>query len=95
MSRVRISFPAPFFLRVFGNFAFNAKKRCHSQVVRQRSAKPLRPGSNPGGTSIIADQKICKAQKTPSISEFFVAENANKKIDAQPESHASFFMQKF
>ena len=24
---------------------------CHSQVVRQRSAKPLRPGSNPGGAS--------------------------------------------
>ena len=24
---------------------------CHSQVVRQRSAKPLFPGSNPGGTS--------------------------------------------
>ncbi len=24
---------------------------CHSQVVRQRSAKPLCPGSNPGGTS--------------------------------------------
>ena len=23
----------------------------HSQVVRQRSAKPLRPGSNPGGAS--------------------------------------------
>ena len=27
-------------------------KRRHSQVVRQRSAKPLRPGSNPGGASI-------------------------------------------
>ena len=26
-------------------------KRYHSQVVRQRSAKPLRPGSNPGGAS--------------------------------------------
>ena len=26
--------------------------RCHSQVVRQRSAKPSFPGSNPGGTSI-------------------------------------------
>ena len=25
--------------------------RHHSQVVRQRSAKPLRPGSNPGGAS--------------------------------------------
>lgn len=24
---------------------------CHCQVVRQRSAKPLFPGSNPGGTS--------------------------------------------
>ena len=24
---------------------------CHSQVVRQRSAKPSFPGSNPGGTS--------------------------------------------
>ena len=27
--------------------------RRHSQVVRQRSAKPLRPGSNPGGASKI------------------------------------------
>ena len=26
----------------------------HSQAVRQRSAKPLRPGSNPGGTSNVA-----------------------------------------
>ena len=25
---------------------------CHSQVVRQRSAKPSFPGSNPGGTSL-------------------------------------------
>lgn len=25
--------------------------RCHTQVVRERSAKPLFPGSNPGGTS--------------------------------------------
>ena len=25
--------------------------RCHSQVVRQRSAKPSFPGPNPGGTS--------------------------------------------
>ena len=35
-------FPLHFFL---------FSKRYHGQVVRQRSAKPLFPGSNPGGTS--------------------------------------------
>ena len=38
MSRVRIPSSAP--------------KWYHRQAVRQRSAKPLFPGSNPGGTSI-------------------------------------------
>lgn len=28
--------------------------RCHSQVVRRRSAKPLFPGPNPGGTSTLS-----------------------------------------
>ena len=37
-SRVQIPFPAPISWR-------------HSQVVRQRSAKPLFPGSNPGAAS--------------------------------------------
>ena len=32
--------------------------RRHSQAVRQRSAKPLRPGSNPGGASIIVEQGL-------------------------------------
>ena len=46
MSRVRIPSTAPHI-------------RCHSQVVRRRSAKPLFPGSNPGGTSRIkVDRKI-------------------------------------
>ena len=31
---------------------------CHSQVVRPRSAKPLFPGSNPGGTSNFPPQSF-------------------------------------
>ena len=35
-------------------------KRRHSQVVRQRSAKPLFPGSNPGDASRKAHLQTCK-----------------------------------
>ena len=36
--------------------------RCRGQVVRQRSAKPSFPGSNPGGTSRI--QKFCSPESS-------------------------------
>ena len=44
MSRVRISFPAP--VKIPHLFFWR-----HSQAVRQGSAKPWLPGSNPGGAS--------------------------------------------
>ena len=50
MSRVRISFPAPNIRTAF-YFRRRAEKWRYSQVVRPRSAKPLSPGSNPGGAS--------------------------------------------
>ena len=54
MSRVRISFPAPNEIpHYFFIFCIYCRKRLwrYSQVVRQGSAKPLLPGSNPGGAS--------------------------------------------
>ena len=52
MSRVRISFPAPNIRTIFFfYFADGAGKWRYSQAVRPRSAKPLCPGSNPGGAS--------------------------------------------
>ena len=51
MSRVRISFPAPSIRTVFFIFLASQAGRRYSQVVRPRSAKPLSPGSNPGGAS--------------------------------------------
>ena len=52
MSRVRISFPAPISALFLFSFADRAKQRWrYSQAVRPRSAKPLSPGSNPGGAS--------------------------------------------
>ena len=50
MSRVRISFPAPNIRAIF-IFLAKCRERRYSQVVRPRSAKPLSPGSNPGGAS--------------------------------------------
>ena len=50
MSRVRISFPAPRYPHYFFILCRQAGRR-YSQVVRPRSAKPLSPGSNPGGAS--------------------------------------------
>ena len=50
MSRFRISFPAPRYPHYFFILCRQAGRR-YSQVVRPRSAKPLSPGSNPGGAS--------------------------------------------
>ena len=43
LAKVDVAGPSPVYRSIF--------LRCHSQVVRRRSAKPLFPGSNPGGTS--------------------------------------------
>ena len=44
---------------------------CHSQVVRQRSAKPSFPGSNPGGTSIGTGQSVHPGCPVPRKSPFW------------------------
>ena len=41
---------------------------CHSQVVRQRSAKPSFPGSNPGGTSKGTGRFVIRVVLFPAIA---------------------------
>ncbi len=44
LAKVEVAGPSPVYRSIY--------TWCHSQVVRQRSAKPSFPGSNPGGTSL-------------------------------------------
>ena len=67
MSRVRISFPAPTSaLFLFYQMLWGRRGWRYSQVVRPRSAKPLSPGSNPGGAS----KKLCILRCRVFLSNF-------------------------
>ncbi len=49
-------------------FVITKQKRRHSQEVRQRSAKPLFPGSNPGGAS---NRKMLRLKNALRSRHFF------------------------